>query len=233
MFIPVNIPSKYFPLVLYAFFSLFSGLDLGFAISMGVGYLYFKGYLDRIKPTSYFLESLEAPNGILHSVSRSRGWVLAGGALGHDAWIPVNVVDDDHPATAGRRSIWDQSSSTEASTGGTNDAVRHSYFTIPNSRTSLLRHASSSSQTPFPGSGRTLSSSGGYDAMSAFQPSAPPADVGVAAPRDIIAQRRLAALGQQHAITTQSQSLDGANINPEALDKLLVGYDDYLIFECN
>jgi hypothetical protein len=40
MFIPVNIPSMYFPLVLYVFFALFSGPQLDFLLALGVGYLY-------------------------------------------------------------------------------------------------------------------------------------------------------------------------------------------------
>lgn len=91
MFVPANIPSMYFPLVLYAFFSLFSGPQLDFFIAMIVGYCYAKGLLDRLRPSSMYLESLEATGGLLHGVSRNRGWVLSGGALGHDAWIPMNA----------------------------------------------------------------------------------------------------------------------------------------------
>lgn len=58
-----------------------------------------KGYLDRIKPTSYYLEQLEA-GGMFHALSRSRGWVLAGSALGHDAWIPVSIVDRNEPPSS-------------------------------------------------------------------------------------------------------------------------------------
>jgi hypothetical protein len=90
MFIPVDIPNKYFPLALYVLFSLFGGPQLDYAISILVGYMYSKGYLDRLKPTSYYLEELEASGGLLHNVSRGSGWVLAGASLGHDAWIPVN-----------------------------------------------------------------------------------------------------------------------------------------------
>ena len=50
-FIPYPIPTKYFPLALYALFALFGGLNLGMAISMGVGYLYSLGHLDVLKPT--------------------------------------------------------------------------------------------------------------------------------------------------------------------------------------
>ena len=91
MFIPVNIPSMYFPLVLYAFFALFSGPQLDFLLALGVGYLYSKGFFDRFRPSSTYLESLEAAGGVLHQISRVRGYVLAGG-LGHDAWLPTNAA---------------------------------------------------------------------------------------------------------------------------------------------
>jgi membrane associated rhomboid family serine protease len=92
LLIPVDIPSKYFPLVLYGFFCLFSGLQLSFAISIGVGYAYHKGYLDKLRVSSYYLESLETNGGVLHGISRSRGWILSGAALGHDAWVALNSV---------------------------------------------------------------------------------------------------------------------------------------------
>lgn len=88
--VPVDIPSKYFPLIMYALFSLFTGPKLSFAIAIGIGFLSQNGYLDRLKPSSYYLGGLESSTGFLYSISRSRGWVLAGAALGHDAWIPVN-----------------------------------------------------------------------------------------------------------------------------------------------
>lgn len=91
LFIPVNIPSMYFPLALFAFFALFSGPQLDFIISMGIGYLYSKGMLDRFRPSSLYLESLEASGAVLHSISRSRGYVLAG-TLGHDAWVAQNAT---------------------------------------------------------------------------------------------------------------------------------------------
>ena len=64
---------------------LFTRPKLDFAIAMYVGFIHSKGYLDRSKPSSYYLEGLEAASGMLHSVSRSKGWVLAGAAIGHDA----------------------------------------------------------------------------------------------------------------------------------------------------
>ena len=102
MFIPVDIPSKYFPLILYGIFCLFSGPLLSYAIAMGVGYIYSQGYLDKLRPTSYYLEGLESSGGTLHYVSRSGGWILAG-ATGHDAWIALNSA----PA-GGQGATWGQ-----------------------------------------------------------------------------------------------------------------------------
>ncbi len=98
LFIPVDIPSKYFPLVLYAFFALFSGLELGFLIAIAVGYMYSKGFLDKFKLSSNYVDQLETSGGFLHSVSRQRGWVLTGLAQGPEAWIPANpnVQRDDN-----------------------------------------------------------------------------------------------------------------------------------------
>lgn len=111
LFIPYDIPSKYIPLLLYAIICLFSGFLLSYALSMLIGYLWSKGHLDRIRPSSVYLSDLEAPGGWLHYISRSRscsfalkcvsffiyiyrsGWVLAG-TLGHDAWIPVATAED-------------------------------------------------------------------------------------------------------------------------------------------
>ena len=112
--VPVDIPSKYFPFIMYALFSLFTGPELGFAIAIGVGLMYQKGYLNRLKLTSYYLESMEGSTGTLHSISRSRGWVLAGAALGHDAWIAVNSAT----ASAQQGSNTSTSSSAPAGRGG-------------------------------------------------------------------------------------------------------------------
>jgi len=93
MFIPYDIPNKYFPLALYVLFSLFTGPRLDFALSIGIGMLYSKGYPDKLKLSSYLFEEAEAAGGLLHGISRNRGWVLAGAAIGHDAWIAVNSAE--------------------------------------------------------------------------------------------------------------------------------------------
>ena len=82
MFIPVNIPAKYMPLAFFVLISIFSGFQLSFALSILVGWAYMQGRLDVFKPSSYTLEEMETSGGILHSLSRYRGYVLAGAALG-------------------------------------------------------------------------------------------------------------------------------------------------------
>lgn len=67
--IPVDIPSKYFPLVLYGFFCLFSGLILSYLISIMVGYVYVLGHLDGLKISQIRLASSEN-SGWLSSFSR-------------------------------------------------------------------------------------------------------------------------------------------------------------------
>jgi hypothetical protein len=71
---------------------LLSGsLLISYALSIVVGYFFSKGAFDNLKPSSAFLQRLENEGGLLHSVSRSYGYVLSGVALGHDSWIPVNA----------------------------------------------------------------------------------------------------------------------------------------------
>jgi len=145
LFIPVDIPSKYFPLVLYAFFALFSGIELGFLIAIGVGYMYSKGFLDKLKPSSNYVDQLEIPGGMLHSISRQRGWVLTGLAQGPEAWIPANpnVQRDDNDNDS-------NNSGVSGFFGGSRNYQKLS-TTDPNAK-------DNSKQDIFPGRGHTLAS---------------------------------------------------------------------------
>lgn len=49
-FWPTPIPTKLYPVALFAIFSLFTGFKLDMAISMAVGYFYHKGYLMSFTP---------------------------------------------------------------------------------------------------------------------------------------------------------------------------------------
>jgi hypothetical protein len=86
MFVPVDIPSKWFPLALLALLALFSGgdapLTLAYLTAIGVGYLHSQGWLQRLSPTSYQMEQWEGVGGGFHTLSRYNGYVLAASALG-------------------------------------------------------------------------------------------------------------------------------------------------------
>ena len=98
MGIPVNIPSKIYPFVIYAFFCLFEGPRLDYAIAIVVGYLCQKGYVNSVRPSTNFVLNLESPTGMLRSISRSKRWILAGTTTEYDAWTTAsgsNVGDAD------------------------------------------------------------------------------------------------------------------------------------------
>mmetsp|Transcript_20813 Transcript_20813/g.28881 ORF Transcript_20813/g.28881 Transcript_20813/m.28881 type:complete len:312 (-) Transcript_20813:86-1021(-) len=199
MFIPVDIPSKYFPLALYALFSIFGGPELSFLVSIFVGYLYCKGQLDRLKPTSYQLEQLEATGagpggylrGIFHSLSRSKGWVLAGAALGHDAWIAVNANE-----------VRATNSTSTSSSGGSG------FPSFSSATTSTATAAKPATKELFPGAGKTAggSSSAGrsYGALfsgaaaSTSSTSSSTSGSAVVPSREELAARRLAAMGNHN-----------------------------------
>jgi len=111
--IPIDIPSKYMPIAMFALFSLFDGPSLSFAIAIMVGYASKLGYLDRLKPSSYYLEQLESNDGWLHSVSRASGWVLAG-TLGHESWIPL-TASANPPSAVQPLHSWGQSDRSKTS----------------------------------------------------------------------------------------------------------------------
>lgn len=180
MFIPLEIPSKYYPLILYAFFSLFSGPELSFAISIGIGYLYMKGYLDKLMISSYYFENMESPSGIFHSISRTRGWVLSGAALGHDAWIAVNAdrgANDNNNDTSNPSAPlmnWGNNADTNDKT---NEPKKES----------------------FPGQGKKLGNVSSGGSLSNSVSSAGAGANSAPLTREALAAKRLAAMGQKGA----------------------------------
>lgn len=58
--LPIQIKSKYYPLVLYGIFTLvFMNLDLSFTTGLGVGYLYTFGYLKFLETSSQSISAWE------------------------------------------------------------------------------------------------------------------------------------------------------------------------------
>lgn len=174
--LPVDIPSKYMPVALYALMALFSGPSLAYLLSLLLGYAYVLGYMDHLKPTSHSLAALEQPGQWLHSVSRASGWVLAG-TLGHDAFVPTNRA--------------------QAQSSGSAPQTR----TDPMSRVGLLSGAGTGEdddkpKEQFPGSGHKLSNTGsvGMPFLSSNTNKSAPT-------REELAAKRLAALStNQHTV---------------------------------
>eukprot|EP00640_Fibrocapsa_japonica_P002309 CAMPEP_0113936424 /NCGR_PEP_ID=MMETSP1339-20121228/3338_1 /TAXON_ID=94617 /ORGANISM="Fibrocapsa japonica" /LENGTH=289 /DNA_ID=CAMNT_0000938895 /DNA_START=54 /DNA_END=920 /DNA_ORIENTATION=+ /assembly_acc=CAM_ASM_000762 len=89
LFLPINIPIKWYPVALYAFFSLFTGPRLDMAVALGVGYAYTKGYLKRFEPGPGRLSGWE--QGCLANLTTKPGYISSGGAMGSGAWLPLNA----------------------------------------------------------------------------------------------------------------------------------------------
>jgi hypothetical protein len=100
MCLPWDIPAQYFPLAMYAFFSVFGRFELSFLVAIGVGYAYSKGHLEKVKLTDEYLESLEDSNGLLYNTSRNTtGWIFN---IRQDVagYAPVGQHDIGGPGTA-------------------------------------------------------------------------------------------------------------------------------------
>lgn len=88
--IPIDIPGKYYPALMYILFCLFEGPKLSYVVAIGVGYLYQMGHLNCMRPSSALLEDLESTTGIMFPISRRKGWVKTVSATGFDKLMMVN-----------------------------------------------------------------------------------------------------------------------------------------------
>eukprot|EP00545_Synedropsis_sp_CCMP1620_P013892 CAMPEP_0119015166 /NCGR_PEP_ID=MMETSP1176-20130426/10593_1 /TAXON_ID=265551 /ORGANISM="Synedropsis recta cf, Strain CCMP1620" /LENGTH=339 /DNA_ID=CAMNT_0006968435 /DNA_START=75 /DNA_END=1094 /DNA_ORIENTATION=- len=86
-----NVPTIYFPIVLWGLFSLFGGLQLAELLSVGVGYAYGYGYLDKLKPKLTRFHQWEET--ILSNFAQRPGWVVGHAATGDEAWSNSNNGD--------------------------------------------------------------------------------------------------------------------------------------------
>lgn len=88
-----EVPTRYYPLALFALFSLVGGgPSLAFAISMGLGYLFGQGRLDHVLRLRGS-KAKEWEDGILSNFTSRPGWVYGHAALGSDAWIQLPSSD--------------------------------------------------------------------------------------------------------------------------------------------
>ena len=89
--IPIDIPGKYYPSLMYVLCCLFEGPKLSYVVAIGVGYLYQRGHLNCLRPSSAMLGDLESATGIMFPISRRKGWVKTVAATGFDKSM---MVDD-------------------------------------------------------------------------------------------------------------------------------------------
>ena len=177
---------------------------MSFAVAIVVGYFYSQGMLDKLKPTSYYLESLEGQGGSLNVLSRSKGWILAGAAIGNDAWAAQNSMQaggGGAPSSGG---------------GGGGEARAEPR---PNPFAGQGHRLSSGGSSGSSGAGGWLSSAlaaASSSSSSSSSSAAPPA----AADRETIAARRLAALGGGGGRTVGGSSNSGG-AGAEAEERLL------------
>jgi hypothetical protein len=192
MCIPIDIPSRYFPLVLYLFFTLLSGPELSYALGMFVGYLYMIGKLDSIKPSTQRLQHIETA-GFLSSLSRYSGWIPVGSALG------VSVFTGDVPNGGPPSRSSGDVESNQPTVGTVWRTGKHSQANSA-STDGASSQATQPQNHPFPGSGRTLSASSGGGMSSLWSSSTTSSHTDSKSEsksqRAEMAARRLAAMGQ-------------------------------------
>mmetsp|Transcript_10678 Transcript_10678/g.29448 ORF Transcript_10678/g.29448 Transcript_10678/m.29448 type:complete len:332 (-) Transcript_10678:1098-2093(-) len=88
------LPTMYYALTIFAIFSVLGGFQLSYLLSIGVGYLYGKGYLDRYLPEPSTLKRYE-DNQLSYFV-RQKGWIVAQESLGSSVWGNIGADAEDH-----------------------------------------------------------------------------------------------------------------------------------------
>ena len=91
----MEIPSKYFPLALYAFFMLLGGPRIDDLLAIGVGYAYSYGYLDKLTVSTAAVGEAEGTGFLKGAATSTKGWVSVGYAQGSGAWAPLAQADPD------------------------------------------------------------------------------------------------------------------------------------------
>ena len=87
-----EVPTKFYPLALFGIFTLLGGggFQLGYLISIGLGYMTGWGYLDRFKVSNTTCRRWEESSSFLNGVTSLDGWVLStsaiGGAISGGTW---------------------------------------------------------------------------------------------------------------------------------------------------
>ena len=86
-----TVPTIYYPLALLGIFCFIGGFSINYLISIGVGYGFGLGYLDRLKVSNTRCKNWEET--FLESLTHQDGWVAANGALGSPAWSEEEMLE--------------------------------------------------------------------------------------------------------------------------------------------
>lgn len=93
-----EIPTVYYPLAIFAFICLLSGMHLsiphGISLALGYGIGKANYLLEALNVRSHHVKALEESNAFLTSRVRLQGWIMGPAALGSSAWS--NRQDDDN-----------------------------------------------------------------------------------------------------------------------------------------
>lgn len=173
--IPVQFPSRYFPIVLYILFCIFSGPQLDLACALGVGYLYSQNYFDRLKLSSNYLADAES-SGILQAVATNLSyWVSAASASEYGVSQDIRVDDNTN---------------------------REQQLTLSGTYASPFSKVSSKSDL-FPGAGQVMGKSSNQPTLSAWLPPVMESAHATAPSREEVASRRLVALSDHNTNTSR------------------------------
>jgi len=81
----ITVPTKYFPLALYALFVVFGGVGMGELLAIGIGSAYGYGYCHRyLKVSTVRCQQWE--DSILLNFTQRPGWITGHAAMGRSAW---------------------------------------------------------------------------------------------------------------------------------------------------
>lgn len=220
----IEVPSKYYPFVLFGVFCLLSGFNLGYAFALLVGFLMHHGKLNMMKFSLSRLQQMES-SGWLSNLSRNPGWVQSTSALGVAAYyasapLAPNDSSDQQQAYSQQQQQQHQQQEDSGSTAG-------SVFRTGRQQSKQGSKPSESKvNTSFPGSGHTLSSSsGGAFSLAGFGGTS-----SASSNRNDVNARRLAALAQQQKhvvgqVVPPSASAEDGGLLEEELSVLMeMGY---------
>lgn len=84
------VPTIYYPCAIFVLFTLFSGFSLAYLLSVGAGYAYGYGYLEKIRVSNQTFTRWE--DGCLRNFTQRKGWIVGHAATGANAWLPINAA---------------------------------------------------------------------------------------------------------------------------------------------